>query len=315
MTSLLARYAECAYWMARYLERAENIARILDVNETFARNQTGASEWLPVVQLFADEARFARHYPRATAFTVVSFYILDADNPTSILNDVHKARENARALRHLISSEVWRHVNVFYNRLRSLGPEELTAGNISHLCRSIKEDCQLHTGMAEGTLYRDESWYFMEIGRAIERADQTTRLIDIKVQHAMPEAGDAHSPMDLSQWNALLRSAAAYHAYRRLHPRTMTPARVVDFLLFDPAFPRSVRANVEYVLRLLDALVALPGHAGEQPAPEAAAALRQRLAEDNARTVFETGVHAYLDSMQRDLVAVSSALRDQFFGR
>ena len=126
---LLSRYAECLFWLARYVERAENLARILDVNETFSRDSRGGQNWRSVLQLYGDEARFKEKHGEATAQAVLRFYVTDAANPTSIVSAVRLARENARALRPLISNEMWTQVNVLHNRLGALGGGALAAGN------------------------------------------------------------------------------------------------------------------------------------------------------------------------------------------
>ncbi len=132
---------------------------------------------------------------------------------------------------------MWVQLNVFYNRLAGLRAMPISSpGNLAALFASIKEACQTHTGITEGTFFRDQGWYFYQIGRYIERADQTTRLLDIKYHLLLPSIADVGSPVDVGQWNALLRSAAGYHAYRRLHAASMTPARVAGFLLLNTGF-------------------------------------------------------------------------------
>ena len=142
-------------------------------------------------------------------------------------------------------------LNVFYNWLVALSAADLVPGNLAALFAMIKEACQTHTGITEGTFFRDQGWYFYQIGRYIERADQTTRLVDIKYHLLLPNISDVGSPVDVGQWHALLRSAAGYHAYRRLHAASTTPARVAGFLLLNTAFPRSVHHCVREVGRLL----------------------------------------------------------------
>ncbi len=244
MTSLLARFAGNTFWMARYMERAENLARVLDVNETFARDSVGAEDWVPIVRMNADEERFFAHYPDATAEAVVSFYVYDRDNPASIRAAVRMARENARGIRHLISTEMWVHLNIFYERLRTLERDELRLSNLPRLCDTIKENCQEHTGITEGTFYRDQAWHFYNIGKYIERADQTSRLLDIKHHVLRVSDEDVQPFLDVSQWNALLRSLAGYHAFRRVHPRGIRASDVVAFLLVNEDFPRSIAACV-----------------------------------------------------------------------
>ena len=143
---LLSRYAECLFWLARYIECAENLARILDVNETFSRDSRGGQNWRSVLQLHGDEARFEELHGKATAETVLRFYVTDAANPTSIVSAVRMARENARALRPLISNEMWTQVNVLHNRLGALGEGALAAGNRARLFGPVKEACQTMSG-------------------------------------------------------------------------------------------------------------------------------------------------------------------------
>jgi len=162
---LLARFADCIFWLARYVERAENLARILDVNETFSRDTRGGQNWRSIVQLNSDEKRFFATHPAATAQSVVKFYVIDSANPTSIVSAIRYARENARTLRPLISTEMWVQLNVFYNRLVALGEDDLLPGRLAALFGSIKEACQTHTGITEGTFFRDQGWCFYQLGR------------------------------------------------------------------------------------------------------------------------------------------------------
>jgi uncharacterized alpha-E superfamily protein len=310
--TLLARYAECAFWMARYVERAENLARILDVQETFSRDAAGARNFLSVVQLNADTERFLARHPEARPEDVVHFYILDADNPTSIVSALAAARTNAQFLRPLISTEMWQHLNVLYNRLQALGPADLAPHLLSALCRDIKEGCQLHTGITEGTFYRDQSWHFYQLGRVVERADQTTRLLDIKYHLLLPSPQDVGSPLDVQQWNAVLRSAAGYQAFRRLHPRAMSPALVADFLLHDPAFPRSVALCVNRADDFLHRLRSGFGLRGGGAAHEKLDELRAALAAPIA-AIIEGGLHEFLDWTQLMLARIADDVRDDFF--
>ncbi len=244
MNNLLSRHAESIFWLARQVERSNSTARILDVNETFSRNARGEHDWESVLRLYGDEQNFRATGRRPTADTVIHFYILDGENANSVLSCIRMARENARALRPLISTEMWVQLNGFHNRLSQLRKSDLKVENLNRLCSYIKESCQTHSGITAETLYRDESWYFHQIGRAVERADQTTRLVDVKYQVLLPQPSDVGSAIDEAQWNTVLRSAAGFHAFRRVNPQSMSPAKVVDFIVFDKRFPRSVAASV-----------------------------------------------------------------------
>ena len=244
MPSLLARFAESNFWLARYMERAENLARILDVNETFAQDGRGPEDWLPIVQLHGDDARFFARHDAATAEAVIRFYVLERDNPTSIIAAVRMARENARALRHLISTEMWRDLNVFYNRLAALGPDDLAPSQLSALCATIKEECQLHTGIMEGTYYRDQGWYFYQIGKYLERADQTTRLLDINYHRLLPSPADAGCRwMPASGTRCCARRPAITPSGAPIRAAWSRPGSR-DSCCSTPAFPRSVAVCV-----------------------------------------------------------------------
>ena len=302
------------FWLARYVERAENLARILDVNETFSRDRTGGQNWLSIVQLNADVAPFFARHAVASADTVLRFYVTDASNPTSIVSVIRAARENARALRPLISTEMWVQLNVLNNRLSALQAGELGPGRRNVLFSQIKEACQTHTGITEGTFYRDQGWFFYQLGRYIERADQTTRLLDMKYHLLLPQVTDVGSPADVSQWNALLRSAAGYHAYRRLHPRGVTPAQVVGFLLLNRRFPRSVYLCVREVELLLAELKARYGLRGGNGASEQLDGLRGMLSSLTTHEIIGQGLHEFLDMIQRRLILATQDLSVSFFG-
>lgn len=311
-TSLLSRFAENHFWMARYVERVENLARILDVNETFARDNTGVQDWLPIVQLHADEDAFFKKHEEASAKAVVHFYLVEQDNPNSIVQSVRAARENARGLRHLISIELWTQLNVFYRWLQELKRRDYELGNLSSLCARIKEQCQLHTGIVEGTMFRDQGLVFYLIGKQVERADQLTRLVDIKYHRLLPKVGDVGSALDVSQWNALLRSAAAYQAYRRIHPSGMTPEMVAGFLLFNPGFSRSVRTSVEQIRKLIDELTIDPALGGVVLEAEALRDLERKVALPFEQ-IIDQGLHEFLDGVQLDFLKLGQEIAGTYF--
>lgn len=311
---LLARSAEGIFWLARYIERAENLARILDVNATFARDQRGGQDWQPVLQLNADTERFAARHPAPTAEAVIHFYVADQENPTSIVSAVAAARENARALRPLISTEMWAQLNVVHNWLGQLDDAALAPGGLVRLLNRIKEACQTHTGITEGTLHRDQVSYFYRLGRHLQRADQTTRLVDIKYHALLPTPSDVGSPVDVLQWDVVLRSAAAHHAYLRVVSGGVTPAGVAGFLLLQPHFPRALAFCVAEAHRLLGVLRARHELAGGAGAAKALDALHARLSVTSIDAVIAGGLHEFVDDVQRELIAASDDLASAFFG-
>ena len=229
------------------MERIENLARILDVTDTFVRHGADQSGWKSVIQINADEKTFYERYSEANPDTVLRFYLSDRDNPTSVMATMFAARENARTLRPLISTEMWSQINIFYNKLRQLTEHEVGPSDVSSLCSFLKESCQAHAGITDGTFYRDQGWAFYNIGKYLERADQTSRLVDIKYHTLLPSARDVGGDLDVSQWNAMLRAASGYHAFRRIYQSGMSPETVAGFLLLNYSFPRSIVLGVRQI--------------------------------------------------------------------
>jgi uncharacterized alpha-E superfamily protein len=310
---LLARSAENLFWLGRYLERTENLARILEVNVTFARDAHGMQDWLPILRLHWDEARFLEMHAAASTDAVLHFYTLDRENPTSIVSALANARSNARALRPLISREMWAQLNVFYNWISTQDRQVLEPGRLARFLAEVEEACQTHTGITEGTFHRDQGWSFYWIGRYIERADQTSRLLDIKSPVLQARPSGETSSIDLAQWNALLRSAAAYHPYRRVRSAALTPEDVAGFLLLDPGLPRSVLLCTHEVDRLLAELRSRYELSAGDAAAEELRALLRDLRGLAGRELLGGGLHELLDLVQRRLIAVTQRLSAEFF--
>ena len=244
---LIARHAEATLWLARYMERIENLARIMDVTNTFARDADDTRNWLSIPRINGDLTEFYKKHSEATQRSVGEFYLLDAGNPTSVQSVIAAARENARTLRALISTEMWLQINVFYGRIKALSVATISPDHFTSVCGMLKDGAQAHTGITEGTLYRDQAWHFYMIGRYLERADQTTRLLDTRFHSLAPQMDAVDVDIDAGQWNALLRAAAGYHAYRREHPSVYNAQEVASFLLANTAFPRSVGLNLAQI--------------------------------------------------------------------
>ncbi len=310
---LLARYAESLFWMARYLERVENLGRLIDVTQSFETPGRETESWFALVRINADEEGFARRGLAPGAEQVKQFYLLDHANPTSVPASLESARTNARTLRPLISTEMWMQLNMFHREMSNIAPAALQGDRLSRLCARIKEGVQAHTGITEGTFFRDEGWCFYQLGRLIERADQTTRLIDIRYHLLVPQAGEERRVAELTQWFSVLRAAAGYHAFRRVAPPGFTPADVVSFLLTDLAFPRSVALCVEQMEWLLGQLRGRYKLRGTVPALERTEELRAALLGRPVERVIHDGLHQFLDGVQRDLILLAAEIGTAFF--
>jgi uncharacterized alpha-E superfamily protein len=312
-TVLLARDAEGLFWMARYLERVENLARLIDVTQSFESPGHEAEAWWGLIRINADEKNFLSRGFSPDPEHVKRFYLLDRGNPTSIPANLEDARTNARTLRPLMSTEMWRQINVFHRFVSHLTPADLEGDQLARLCTALKDGVQSHTGITEGTLYRDQGWYFYHLGRVIERADQTTRMLDIKYTALLPRDGEEKRVAELTQWNAVLRAGAGYHAFKR-HARAMfSGADVVEFLLRDPSQPRSVLLCVRRAEAFLDDLRRLYGLSRANEAMEVAEYLREIISEKPVGHILATGLHDYLDVVQVQLQVLAGAIGRAFF--
>ncbi len=310
---LLSRYAECLFWLGRYMERVENLARILDVTDTFVRHGADLRGWKSVVQINADEKRFFAKHETATAETVLQFYLNDRENPNSIAATLFAARENARTLRPLISTEMWSQINMFYNRVRMFTPDDARTSRLSQICGFLKESCQTHTGITEGTLFRDQGWAFYSIGKYLERGDQTSRLVDIKYHTILPAVSDVGGAQDVNQWHALLRAAAGYHAFRRVYPSGMTPTAVAGFLLLNHSFPRSIVLSAYQIETYLTQLSSGYGLRGGYAALECLDELRAALMDQSISQIVDRGLHEFLDWVQLQFSLLADVMADNFW--
>lgn len=299
---LIARHAESSLWLGRYMERIENLARLLDVTRTFAGDVEDGKNWLSLLRINGDQSAFFAKHATPEAVSVAHFYLLDVENPTSVQSSIRYARENARTLRALISTEMWLQINVFHGRIRALGVADMAPEELSSVCAMLKEGVQAHTGITEGTFYRDQCWHFYMMGRHLERADQITRLIDTKFNALLPSAADA--TIDAGQWNELLRAAAGYHAYRREYPHGYVPREVAGFLLLNAAFPRSAGlslAQLDWHLTTLRSRYHLRGCAQALARLDN---LQTMLASQTVDDILGRGLSPFLDWMQKEIAAL-----------
>ncbi len=309
---LLSRFAENAFWLGRYMERVESLARLLWVTEAFAADQDSGEAWAPILSVFADEAAFAERGKAPTALNVARFYLTDRNNPNSAVAASFMAKENARSLRHLLSTEAWREISVFNDDLAALQKRRFSLSKLNDICLSLRDGCYKHRGVMAATCYRDEVWRFHQLGGALERADQMTRLIDMKYFRFDIDDIDDVTPPDVAWWNTLLRSASGYHAFQRRHSFNADAGDAAHFVLCDPYLPLSVTNAAEasfYQLgRLERDFNAKPGAA----IVAAANALESRLASPPAK-LNGRALHRYLDAIQQEIIALANALNDRYF--
>ena len=235
---LLSRNAEALFWLARYLERGASLARVIEMQSSFGGHDREAG-WSWLLALHSDEVRFKERFEISSA-NIIAFYVTDTANVGSIRSSIHWARENARALRPFIPLEMWVQLNSFHGMVEGIGADHIVPAELPRTCAVIRAGCLAQIGVAEGTLYRDEGYQFFRLGLLIERADQTSRLLDVKFAQGATSARRSDPSSDFVFWSTILRTAAAYQVFNRLEQTVADPERVARFLILNPSHPRSI---------------------------------------------------------------------------
>jgi uncharacterized alpha-E superfamily protein len=236
---MISRVAEHCYWMSRYLERAESTARILEVNQALLLDfsvPTG-QQWEPLLIISGVGGKLEQNDGQS----VQNFLTWDEDNPISIASSLAAARENARIIREVISTDMWERINYYYLWLHSPAAQDLFERNRSEFYNQIKRINQLVLGIAEGTMSHGETWEFYLLGKYLERSIQTARILDVKYHLLLPRLDDVGTPVDNAHWTAILKSCSAYEPFLKQRLLGDPGHAVADFLIFDRLFPRSVR--------------------------------------------------------------------------
>jgi uncharacterized alpha-E superfamily protein len=312
---MLSRVANSLYWMSRYLERAENIARIVDVNLQLLLDfrdlddQALAGHWVPIVQSTGDEQAFFSLHKKATGQTVTEFLVFQTENPNSIASSVAQSRENARMVRDQITLELWEELNRLYLFLRSNSARESWKSGPFEFLQEIKASSLHLQGLTDATIMHNEGWQFMQVGKYLERADKTTRILDVRHQ-TLPDKG---APVRVSQtealeWSAILRSCSAWDAYKAIRGAEVSPRLVADFLLLSEDFPRSVEFCVAMLDSSLRAISGSPAGRFNNRAEKLCGRLLAELQFSTIDDIFEVGLHGYLDLLQQKLNAVGDEL-------
>lgn len=310
---MLSRVANSIYWMNRYVERAENVARFVDVNLNLLLDVPMGIEqqWEPLVITTGDQAIFNERYGKATSENILRFLTFDRDYPNSILSCLRSARENARSVREVISSEMWEQVNSFYIMVT----EAADAGVLSDLHMffpEVKMASHLFAGVTDATMAHTEGWHFGQLGRLLERADKTARILDVKYYILLPSVTDVGSPLDDLQWIALLKSASAYEMYRKCQYR-ITPRGVTEFLILNREFPRSIQFCLLQAEQSLHQISGSPAGTWRTDSDRALGRLRAELDYLTIDEITQLGLHEFLDNLQNRLNTVGEKIFSDFF--
>ena len=309
---MLSRVADSLYWIHRYIERAENVARFVEVSEALALDcPPGSAEpWLPLIEASGERELFDQLQPGVSPEDVVEFLVRNPENPSSVVNCIAIARENARQIRDVITTEMWEQLNGTYWNLQE--PEFWQQPPQEQL-REVRRSCQLFYGITDATLSRDLSWQFSRLGRLLERADKTTRILDVKYFLLLPIHERVGGVLDELQWIALLRTAGAYQMFRQSQQQVIEPEAVAAFLLLDPHFPRSVRYCLE---RISETLRIIRGTALSGTPDELECLTGLTLARWSFTHIEELvahGLHESIDQLQQDFNRMHRLIEKRYF--
>ena len=312
---MLSRIADSLFWLARYIERAEDTARILDVNYHMLIEQSQDSyhlRWEPLIIMAGEENLFRRLYSEVNAENVFEFLAFQQDNPSSIFQCIAKARENARTIRDRISREMWEDINGLYHMVGRFNPRDEIASGPHRFCDKIKFGTHRFHGVTDATVPHDEGWQFLRIGWSLERAEMTSRLVDVQYQNLLEEVPAFGTP-DNHQWMAVLRSVGAAEAYHRQYHSSIEPEKVAGMLILHPQHPRSIRFSTTEVQSGLRAISGTEAGSYANEAERLAGKVVDRLSYDKIDEIFQQGLHSYLESLSDMFALIGSDIARNYF--
>ena len=308
---MLSRVANSIYWLARYIERAENVARSIDVNLQLQLDLPGeVRPWEPVIQIAGNADDFFKKYAHASFENALTFLTFDKENPSSIISCVAAARENARCVRERISSELWIAINQFYLKLSDPEMPKQVLAAPHAFYSSVKEFSQLTAGIIQGTMSHDVAWNFTHLGTLLERADQTSRILDVKYYILLPDVSMVGMALDTVQWNAVLKSVGAYEMFHRRNS-DVTPHNVAEFLLLSEDFPRSLRYCLEKAELCLKN-IAFPIKSNAQSI-RLLGKLRSDISFTTIEEIIEHELHEQIEKVQIRLNELGNQIWKDFF--
>ncbi|MEO0510259.1 MAG: alpha-E domain-containing protein [Verrucomicrobiota bacterium] len=307
---MLSRVADSLYWMSRYIERAENVSRLLDVNLQLLLDFEELDDlklkehWEPVIRATGDEDLFYELYDQADSSSVTEFLTFNKKNPSSILSCMLAARENASMIRDQLSTEMWQCINQAYLFLKSNSAKQVWDSGPYEFYKQIQDYSHFFMGLTDSTFPHKEGFYFMQVGKFLERADKTSRILDIKYHILLPSLEEIGGAVDAVQWSAILRSCSAFEAYHRIYVASVDPLKVADFLIFNDYFPRSIQFCVREMDKNLHRISGCPMGEYSNPAEHASGRLLSELKYNTITDAFSLGLHEYLEAMQERFVEI-----------
>ena len=306
---MLSRVASHIYWMERYLERAENTARLIQVNThlllDLPRNVTLG--WEPIIDMLSFREVFYDLYKEADEKSVIKFMVTDTANPGSIINCLAAVRENARIIREIIPSEAWEQINNLYIAAKADGQSVLTRRHRFNCLHRIIVANQTITGLLGGTMLRGEGYAFLRLGRHLERTDMTSRIIDVRSASLLPDLSPEQSAFENIQWMGVLKSLTAYQMYRQEMRIRINRADVLEFLINNKQFPRSLQHGL---MQIGKCLLELPN---SESILQHVESLSDELQQLDTHELTQDRLHEVIDDIQLGVVKLHQAIDNQYF--
>jgi len=300
--------------MSRYAERAGNTARLISVNLGLAIDihDSLEQEWDPIVRVTGDLELFRSLYDSVTRENVINFMVLDHNNSNSIISCVNKARENASSIREIISSEMWLLINRFYHRLNSEEAKKKLLDNPGKFCEVAKVQSLLFHGSGYVTISHGEAWHFSELGKQMERADNTSRTLDVKYYTLLPKAELVGTSIDNMQWISLLKSSDALETYKAKHQQ-ISIENVLNFIILDDQFPRSIIYGIKRADESLHCISNSPSGTYNNETEKKMGRLLSDLRFISVEEIIQHGMHEYLNRFQSHINEIGNCIYDDYF--
>ncbi len=308
---MLSRTAAHLYWMARYMERAENLTRMLKVTQTFSlmpSSRSGRQEITAPLIITGAVEDFTGRYGEPTMASVLRYFVFDDSHPGSIVSCIKAARENGHAVRGSVTSEVWESLNATYLEMRKWLKEGVDESEIETFFDFIMERSQLFLGAVSSTVLRNDVHRFITVGTAVERADNTARMLDVKYQVMKPLRKESDRATDYYHWGTLLRALSAFEAYHVIYGDQITAEQVAELLILRSDLPRSLRACVSTLATTLPQIEGSAGLTAKRLTAELHAALRY----GDLEYCFANGLHEYLREFLERIGAIAEAIHHAY---
>ncbi|MCA0918918.1 alpha-E domain-containing protein [Pseudooceanicola nanhaiensis] len=309
---MLGRTAGGLFWMFRYLERSENTARLLETGFRIALTSSNEAEteWESIVTTAGVRELYLEKYDTFEQGHVINFLLRDKDNPSSVMNSIEMARQNARMVRTALSAEVWEATNETWMTMKTALARPVSVKNLAEVLTSVRQHSAVVRGALHGTMLRNEIFDFARIGTFLERADNTARILDVKYYILLPSSAFVGSSMDNNQWETILRSVSALRSFRWLNEEETSAMGIAKFLILDKRMPRSLAfcasklaGNLAYLQR---------DHDGPLPCVEMAAQVNAELAALTVDQIFDDGLHEFLEGSIVRIAEIASQIQQDF---